>query len=100
MDRLSIEVIKGTNLYLRTGGKKNRQEQVKNMERFVAWIKTHHPEVTSLGQLGRKHIAHFWRYNASCSKTYKRNYFYAIRYIWQQILHRNSEPPHYNKMTP
>lgn len=94
MDKLSIELRNGTNLYLRTGGKKNRREQVRNMERFVSWLKSNHPEVKSLGQLGRKHVAHFWRDNAARSESYKRNYYYAIRYVWREILHRASEPPH------
>lgn len=97
MDRLSIELKNGTNLYARTGGKQNRKEQIKNMGRFVAWLKINHPEVRSLGQLGRAHIAHFWRDNREKSEGYKRNQFYAINYIWKEILHRNNRPPHYNR---
>lgn len=96
MDRLSIELKNGTNLYKRTGGKKNRREQVRNMERFVSWLKVNHPEIKSLGQLGRKHVAHFWRDNEERSESYKRNYFYSINFIWKEILHRASKPPHFD----
>ncbi|MEZ8826858.1 hypothetical protein AB6E04_21105 [Vibrio amylolyticus] len=98
MDRITKEIYNGTSLYRRTGGKKSRKEQVMNMHRFAKWLKQAHPEVKSLGQLGRRQVCNFWRSHAEKSESYKRSLYYSIRYIWKEILHRSSEPPHFEKI--
>ncbi|WGW00003.1 hypothetical protein QF117_19225 [Vibrio sp. YMD68] len=98
MDKIDYEIFMGTKLFRRTGGKKNRKEQVRNMRRFADWVKQAHPETKSLGQVGRKQVAHFWRAHADKSESYKRNLYYAIRYIWKEILHRTGNPPHFEKV--
>ncbi len=90
------ELNKALHLYLRTGGKKNRQNQAAKMRSFCRDVQRHQPNIQSLGQIGRKQVILFWRRKVELSPSVKLAYFYAIQHIWKEILGRASTPPHFD----
>ncbi|CDT97081.1 conserved hypothetical protein [Vibrio coralliirubri] len=96
MTRMEYEINRAIHLYLRTGGKKNRKNQAEKMSSFCRYVQRHNPAIKSIGQIGRKQVAEFWRSKSELAPSTKTAYYYAICYIWNQVLGRRSTPPHYN----
>lgn len=92
------ELNRELHLYLRTGGKKNHRNQAEKMKCFCRDIQKQNSKIKSLGQIGRKQVSEFWRRKEGLALTTKTAYYYAICYIWCDILGRPSKPPHYNEV--
>ncbi len=95
MTRMEYELNRAIHLYLRTGGKKNRKNQAEKMKSFCRDIQKHNPQTRSLAQIGRSQVCDFWRRKADLAPSTKAAYYYAICYIWEQVLGRKSAPPHF-----
>ena len=97
MTRIEYELNRTIHLYLRTGGaKRTVKNQAEKMSSFCRHVQTHNPAIKSIGQIGRKLMAELWRKKSELAPSTKTAYYYAICYIWIQVLGRRSTPPHYN----
>ena len=90
--KIEQELYHALNLYQRAGGKKHRANQAHHMRRILTDI-IQHEGITSIYQLGRKHISSYWRRNQHHSELTKRDEFYALNYVWRNILGRQNPPP-------
>lgn len=87
------ELNRELHLYLRTGGKKNRRNQAEKMKYFCKDVQKNNPQIKSLGQIGRRQVSEFWIRHNHLSASTQMAYYYAVRYIWNEILDRLSNPP-------
>lgn len=80
------------NLYRCSGGKMHRYNQANHLTRILLNI-AEHEEITSIYQLGRKHVSRYWLRRQAYSDLTKRDEYYALCYLWNKILKRETRPP-------
>jgi len=81
--------------YVATGGKINRPQQLKRLEKFVKWAEEHY-SLTGLEQIGKKHVIDFWKANRKpgnekAGRTAD-GYWSILCEFWK-VLNRTGEPP-------
>jgi len=72
---------------MKHGGKKNRGDLVRKMEKVYE-----HSRVYYLDQLGRKHIIEFYKANRHLSERTLMQYYYALKHLYK-LLERKYLPP-------
>lgn len=71
--------------HMKKGGKTSRKKQVARVRRFIKVCGC------PAEQIGNKHVKMFYQ-KKSYSPTTERDYFYAIKLLWE-FLDRHNEPP-------
>lgn len=95
--RISDNVKRQINDYLRHGGKTNRRQQVARLMSALRWIGQTHPMVQFPEQVGRKHVVAFWRNNRHMAPATAQGYWRVFRLLWQWLGRPDTPPPPRNE---
>ena len=95
MSTLAEQINKYAHQYKRHGGKRNRQQQVMRIIKFLDWIEAQ-GQVNSLNQLGKRHVILYWKHTRDLSKQTRYGYWLAISILWNWIDKPDKPPVPFN----
>lgn len=81
--------------YVAGGGKSNRPQQLKRLEKFVKWAEEKY-SLTGLEQIGKKHVIDYWKADRKAIKKMAdrtaEGYWSILCEFWK-ALNRSGDPP-------
>ena len=87
VDNMTIKKDLRIRKFLKHGGKKNRNVEVRRMEKVCEFN-----QIKYIDQLGSKHIIAFYKANRDLSDATLTAYNYALKHLYK-LLGRTSRPP-------